>query len=115
MIVPCKCFGDDIRKARDSVMRRLDFPVYCTRQVITTSTTRTYIVAVRMPSLKVDAITLNDFNDTLSRYNSVVPEKLHELDTARYQTIPFKIRSRKGHALPSISKDHVEQLVEWKL
>jgi hypothetical protein len=67
-----------------------------------------------MPSLELDGITLSAFNATLSRYPATVPEKLQELDTLRYDTIPVALAGRNDgdHWL---KKDEVEKLVEWKL
>ncbi|CAO2658732.1 Nn.00g064550.m01.CDS01 [Neocucurbitaria sp. VM-36] len=61
----------------------------------------------------IQAISLQAFNDVLSRYPSSVSEKLEELDTLRYDTIPAKVASRQDGAI--LTKDEVEKLVEWKL
>jgi hypothetical protein len=72
-----------------------------------------------MPSLKFDTISLETFEATLSRYSSLVPEKLKELDTLRYDTIPAafaeRIAAQSGDDQVSLTKDEVEKLVEWKL
>jgi hypothetical protein len=72
-----------------------------------------------MPSFKLDTISLKTFDATLSRYSSLVPERLKELDTLRYDTIPAafaeKIAAQSGDDQASLAKDEVEKLVEWKL
>jgi hypothetical protein len=66
-----------------------------------------------MPSHHITKITLPTFNSVLSRYTSAVPEKLHELDTLRYDTIPAAVAIQLGKL--HLTKSEVEPLVEWKL
>ncbi|KAH7380018.1 hypothetical protein BKA66DRAFT_465541 [Pyrenochaeta sp. MPI-SDFR-AT-0127] len=66
-----------------------------------------------MSALHIDTISLDAFNDVLSRYPSAVPDKLQELDTLRYDTIPSTVVERQDAAY--LTKDEVEKLVEWKL
>lgn len=79
------------------------------------------------------SITPDTFRRYLQRYPICVPEKLQELDEARYETIPAAVRSRsraqagagKGGASEKseeddgahgyLTKDEVVKLVEWKL
>jgi hypothetical protein len=65
-----------------------------------------------MPPLHIEKITLNTFKDVLSRYPATVPEKLRDLDTARYDTIPATVAARESKYL---TKNEVVKLVEWKL
>lgn len=81
-------------------------------------------------------ITLAALREYLGRYDSCVPEKLVDLDEARYETIPTAVKSRRtplkgeggvpGNKVDSASdgensssgyltKEQVVQLVEWKL
>lgn len=48
----------------------------------------------------------------LSRYESIVPAKLHDLDKLRFDTIPTAVASRVP---PYLEKKELVQLVEWKL
>lgn len=66
-----------------------------------------------MPQYHIDTISLSIFEDVLSRYASIVPEKLHALDTLRYDTIPASVLGRGQSA--GLKKDEVVSLVEWKL
>jgi hypothetical protein len=66
-----------------------------------------------MPSQHIKSITISKFKDVLSRYTPAVPEKLHDLDVLRYDTIPATVAKRQDH--PHLTKDEVEKLVEWKL
>jgi hypothetical protein len=65
-----------------------------------------------MPSFHIENITVKTFKDVLSRYPATVPEKLRDLDTARYDAIPAAVSARQTKYL---TKDEVVQLVEWKL
>lgn len=72
-------------------------------------------------------ITPPTFRELLDRYASRVPDKLHKLDEARYESIPAAVRARRAKAAaksdnaeePSphgyLTKQEVVQLVEWKL
>lgn len=67
-------------------------------------------------SLKYTAITKEAFTATLSRYAALVPPALHDLDTARYDTIPAALHERKTEKYDAyLEKFEVERLVEWKL
>jgi hypothetical protein len=66
-----------------------------------------------MSSLHVDNITLDAFNDALSRYPSTAPDKLRDLDAQRYDTIPAQVAARQDDK--HLTKDKVETLVTWKL
>ena len=44
----------------------------------------------------INRISLSEFKDVLSRYDSVVPDKLRDLDTLRYTSIPNQIGGRKS-------------------
>jgi hypothetical protein len=68
-------------------------------------------IATMLP-FHIDKISLHTFNNVLSRYPATVPEKLRDLDTARYDTIPAAVAARSPK---SLTKDEVVQLVEWKL
>ncbi|KAF2269240.1 hypothetical protein CC78DRAFT_529465 [Lojkania enalia] len=68
-----------------------------------------------MAPLTIESITLVSFNEILSRYPSTVPEKLQELDTLRYDTIPSTLAKRKVDGDAYLAKSEVENLVEWKL
>jgi hypothetical protein len=69
-----------------------------------------------MPSLRVTSITLESFNGILARYENTVPERLHDLDSQRYSSIPAALAKRTtGEGAPHLSKPEVEKLVEWKL
>ncbi|KAF2467134.1 uncharacterized protein BDR25DRAFT_395579 [Lindgomyces ingoldianus] len=68
-----------------------------------------------MTSLRPESITLDTFNNILSRYPASVPERLRDLDALRYDTIPVKVAKRKEDDDAFLSKDEVEKLVEWKL
>jgi hypothetical protein len=59
------------------------------------------------------SITLKEFAATLSQYASIVPEKLRDLDEARYNTIPSRLSKEKDNN--SLSKSEVATLVDWKL
>lgn len=69
--------------------------------------------ALTMSQLHIKNISLDEFNNVLSRYPSAVPDKLQELDTLRYDAIPAKVAERQDTAY--LTKDEVEKLVEWKL
>lgn len=58
-------------------------------------------------STAVDAI-----QAALSRYDALLPAKLHDLDKTRFGTLPSAVAGRK---LPFIEKSELVQLVEWKL
>ena len=67
-------------------------------------------------SLRPEEISLDDFEAALNRYQDYVPDKLKELDKARFETIPEQIKSRNlddDGAL--LSKEELQQLVDWKL
>jgi hypothetical protein len=66
-----------------------------------------------MSPLHIDNITLDAFNDVLSRYPSTAPDKLRDLDAQRYDTIPAQVAARQGDKY--LTKDEVETLVTWKL
>ncbi|KAF1940860.1 hypothetical protein EJ02DRAFT_512828 [Clathrospora elynae] len=66
-----------------------------------------------MSRFHINTITLDTFKDVLSRYPATVPEKLRDLDTQRYATIPTQLASREGPE--HLTKDEVVKLVEWKL
>ncbi|KAF2737299.1 hypothetical protein EJ04DRAFT_510404 [Polyplosphaeria fusca] len=68
-----------------------------------------------MSTLTMTAITIEDFNEIVSRYASAVPEKLRELDTFRYDTVPTTLAQRAGSGDAHLQKHEVEKLVEWKL
>ncbi|KAH5165776.1 hypothetical protein HBI73_034400 [Parastagonospora nodorum] len=67
-----------------------------------------------MSSHHITKITQTTFKDVLSRYKPAVPEKLHDLDALRYDTIPTAVAKRKADDR-HLTKDEVEKLVEWKL
>lgn len=60
-------------------------------------------------------ISRKTFGDTLLRYSVTVPEKLQELDTLRYVTIPNILGERREAGDAQLDKSEVEKLVEWKL
>ncbi|KAI8934440.1 hypothetical protein NX059_009172 [Plenodomus lindquistii] len=66
-----------------------------------------------MPAYHITKITHKTFKEILSRYPATVPEKLRDLDTQRYETIPATAIRKDGSA--NLTKDMVEALVEWKL
>jgi hypothetical protein len=68
-------------------------------------------------SLDPQAIDEETLNDVLSRYDEHVPDKLKDLDEARYEEIPDALAERKAASSSQayLSKDEVERLVEWKL
>ena len=71
-----------------------------------------------MPRVHVNTITPDTFKDILTRYPSVVPDKLRDLDTLRYDTIPASVVQEQGKGkgkAVSLAKEQVEKLVEWKL
>ncbi|KAF2872449.1 hypothetical protein BDV95DRAFT_593824 [Massariosphaeria phaeospora] len=68
-----------------------------------------------MPPLTVSAISLAAFKTILSPYPSTVSDKLKDLDTLRYDTIPASLAARKNSGDAFLQKDEVETLVEWKL
>ena len=69
-----------------------------------------------MPAHNLSTISIDTFDDVLSRYASSVPEKLQELDTLRYDIIPTKLAQRREEGEDGcLRKDEVEKLVEWKL
>lgn len=68
-----------------------------------------------------DSISKSEFQEILSRYPSLVPEKLKALDEKRLHTIPDRVEERK-HAKKDgfnvgayLSKEEVLDLVDWKL
>ncbi|KAF1976075.1 hypothetical protein BU23DRAFT_588267 [Bimuria novae-zelandiae CBS 107.79] len=65
-------------------------------------------------TLKYAQISKPTFDNILSRYASIVPSALRELDELRYDTMPatVQLREEKGAYL---TKDEVVKLVEWKL
>jgi hypothetical protein len=67
-----------------------------------------------MPSHHINKITQATFKDVLSRYTPAVPDKLHDLDALRYDTIPTAVAKREADDR-HLTKDEVEKLVEWKL
>jgi hypothetical protein len=66
-------------------------------------------------SSKYSSITKEPFNTLLSRYATLVPPSLTELDTLRYEEIPNSLRKRTDTNDFYLSKNEVERLVEWKL
>ncbi|KAH9876111.1 hypothetical protein J1614_003990 [Plenodomus biglobosus] len=66
-----------------------------------------------MPAYHIKTISYKTFEEALSRYPITVPEKLRDLDTQRYETIPTSAIRDNGNA--NLTKDMVETLVEWKL
>ncbi|KAF2184302.1 hypothetical protein K469DRAFT_709028 [Zopfia rhizophila CBS 207.26] len=68
-----------------------------------------------MVPLKPNSISEATFKQVLTRYPSTVPEKLQELDTHRYDTIPATVTQRKADGDAYLEKGEVERLVEWKL
>ncbi|CAI6338660.1 unnamed protein product [Periconia digitata] len=73
-----------------------------------------------MPTLKYTTVTKQSFETILLRYPLLVPEKLHDLDQLRYQSIPATAAKRKAAQHEDaeeayLNKDEVEKLVEWKL
>jgi len=67
-------------------------------------------------SLKHTSITKGTFTTLLSRYASLVPSALTELDTLRYEEIPNILSKREEEDDDSyLTRDEVERLVEWKL
>ncbi|PVI07945.1 hypothetical protein DM02DRAFT_550171 [Periconia macrospinosa] len=73
-----------------------------------------------MPTLRYKAITKRDFDTILSRYPSIVPDKLRQLDQLRYESIPATAAQRKAAQRDDgestfLRKEEVEKLVEWKL
>lgn len=82
------------------------------------SSRRNFVEELMSP-LTISLVTLPAFLSTLSRYSSSVPEKLRELDKARYETIPAALAERredaKGGEGVGLEKEEVVGLVEWKL
>lgn len=69
-----------------------------------------------MPSLRANSITLESFSRILARYETTVPERLHDLDSHRYTSIPAALAKRStDEGSPYLTKPEVEKLVEWKL
>jgi hypothetical protein len=68
-----------------------------------------------MAPLTITTISLEGFNEILSRYASLAPTKLTNLDAARYDAIPAALAARKESGDVYLQKEEVEQLVEWKL
>lgn len=68
-----------------------------------------------MSSLKHTSIPKESFDDILSRYSATAPDKLQDLDTLRYETIPATLAERKKSGAAYLKKEEVEKLVEWKL
>ncbi|KAL6707207.1 hypothetical protein ACN47E_004754 [Coniothyrium glycines] len=66
-----------------------------------------------MPQHCIKHISLSTFKDVLSRYSSIVPEKLKELDTLRFETLPAT--AAKRGVSEGLSKGELEQLMSWKL
>lgn len=61
-------------------------------------------------------ITREAYEAAFSTYNSVVPEKLRELDDQRYTDIPRKVGDRRKEGSGAhLLHDELVQLVEWKL
>jgi hypothetical protein len=60
-----------------------------------------------------NTITPDEFNNILAQYPSIIPDKLADLDRERYKTIPGRLEADAD--APSLSKDEVATLVEWKL
>ncbi|KAF2809616.1 uncharacterized protein BDZ99DRAFT_387974 [Mytilinidion resinicola] len=70
-----------------------------------------------MTLLTPSAITLFAFHNALTRYPATVPSKLHDLDTARFTTLPATVAKRREESGGDawLEKREVLQLVEWKL
>ncbi|CBX92140.1 predicted protein [Plenodomus lingam JN3] len=66
-----------------------------------------------MPAYHINSISYKIFTEALSRYPATVPDKLRNLDTQRYETIPATAICEDGSA--NLTKSMVETLVEWKL
>lgn len=62
-----------------------------------------------------DNILKEDFERLLSKYPSIVPEKLKELDESRLHTIPDALEKRRKKGDAFLEKDEVESLVRWKM
>lgn len=98
-----------VSQARDLVRR---VPI-ASHAISTSSLNRLHSSHIKMPPRHIKNISLVTFENTLLRYPSIVPEKLRELDTLRYDTIPAKVAKRGLSA--GLEKDEVVRLVEWKL
>lgn len=59
-------------------------------------------------------ITPGTFTTVLGQYPSIVPAKLAALDEARYNSIPQRLKGSERDK-PSLSKEEVATLVDWKL
>lgn len=68
-----------------------------------------------MAPLAIDHITLPAFTEYLSRYASLVPDKLDDLDALRYDSIPGLLANRKQNDDAFLKPWEVLKLVEWKL
>jgi hypothetical protein len=78
------------------------------------------------PSLAVSVISLDDFQEVLSRYNALIQsvskpsnkdgKSLQELDTYRLLTVPTQLKNMQqdGGEL-YLEKEEVESLIRWKL
>ena len=60
-------------------------------------------------------ISSDDFDDILSQYSSVVPQKLAELEKQRLTIVPVELAKRKKDGKAYFTKQEVTTLVDWKL
>lgn len=61
------------------------------------------------------SITRADIHQALQLYESVLPEKVKDLDNFRLKDIPGVLAKRKEEGNSYLVKDEVEKLIEWKL
>jgi hypothetical protein len=68
-------------------------------------------------SLHIDSISIEDFDNILSRYDKTVRADLKQLETARWKTIPEAVAERRAEqgSEAYLEKKELEQLVQWKL
>ncbi|KAF2491061.1 hypothetical protein BU16DRAFT_142557 [Lophium mytilinum] len=104
--------------SRETVPKRVHWPTSSPSPTspLTKSSTN-LLKTITMPPLTPSAITLPAFKELLSRYPAAVPPKLHDLDTARFTTLPATVAKRRDQNSGDtwLEKAEVLQLVEWKL
>lgn len=61
------------------------------------------------------SIDVETFGSLLEEYPNVLPDKLSELDTHRYEQLPDSIASRNTIDGAYLNKDELAALVDWKL
>lgn len=62
-----------------------------------------------------ETIVIDTFNDLLASYKDIVPEKLHDLDEQRYNSIPAEVARLRQSDDARLTKLQVQTLVDWKL